>query len=96
MRFSGIYEGKCLKDILLLSISYLFSSLLRHFDPAVIRQMDALVTEYPQTFRCISETDIDKTYELPKRGITYRKPGRITSEQRKMTRIRMSKMNKEK
>ena len=96
MRFSGICEGKCLKDILLLSISYLFSSLLRHFDPAVIGQMDALVTEYPQTFRCISETDIDKTYELPKRGITYRKPGRITSEQRKMTRIRMSKMNKEK
>lgn len=64
-------------------------------DPAVIRQMDALVTEYPQTFRCISETDIDKTYELPKSAVTYRKPRRITSEQREMARIRMNKLNKE-
>lgn len=63
-------------------------------DPAVIRQMDALVTEYPQTFRCISETDIDKTYELPKSAVTYRKPRRITSEQREMARIRMNKLNK--
>jgi len=65
-------------------------------EPAVIRQMDALVTEYPQTFRCIFETDIDKTYEQPKRDITYRKPRRITSEQRKMARINMNKLNKEK
>lgn len=63
-------------------------------DPAVIRQMDALVTEYPQTFRRISETDIDKTYELSKSAVTYRKPRRITSEQREMARIRMNKLNK--
>ena len=35
-------------------------------DPAVIRQMDKLVIDYPDTFKRIGETDIDKTYEMLK------------------------------
>lgn len=62
-------------------------------DPAIIRQMDALVTEYPQTFRCISETDIDKTYEVPKSSVTYRKPRRLSAEQREAAKERMHKIN---
>ena len=33
-------------------------------DPAIMRKVDALVIDYPDTFKCIGETDIDKTYEL--------------------------------
>ena len=40
-------------------------------DPAIISKVDALVIEYPDTFKCIGETDIDKTYEMPKKYVTY-------------------------
>lgn len=47
-----------------------------------MRRVDALVIDYPETFRCIGETDIYKTYEMPKSSVTYRKPRRITDERR--------------
>ena len=30
-------------------------------DPTVMRKVDALVIEYPDIYKCIGETDIDKT-----------------------------------
>jgi hypothetical protein len=39
-----------------------------------MRQLDTLVTEYPDIFKCIGKTDIDKTYSMPKSRISYRKP----------------------
>ena len=62
-------------------------------DPAVIRKMDALVNVFPEVFRCIGETDIDKTYEMPKSAITYRKPRRISDTQRLAARQRMNRIN---
>ena len=62
-------------------------------DPAVIRKVDALVIEYPDTFKCIGETDIDKTYEMPKSVITYRKPRRLSCEQRDAAKERMRAIN---
>ena len=44
-------------------------------DPAIIRKIDALVIEYPDTYKCIGETDIDKTYEMPKSFVSYRNQG---------------------
>lgn len=58
-------------------------------DPAVMRKVDALVIEYPDTFKCIGETDIDKTYEMPKSVFTYRKPRRLSDEQREAARNRI-------
>ena len=49
-------------------------------DPAVMRNLDSLVTEYPDTFKRVGETDIDKTYEMPKSAVAYRKPKRISEE----------------
>ena len=63
-------------------------------DPAVMRRIDALVIEYPDTFKCIGETDIDKTYEMPKSAVTYRKPRRITDERRDQMREFMKNINK--
>ena len=62
-------------------------------DPAVMRKVDALVIEYPDVFKCIGETDIDKTYEMPKSVVTYRKPRRISEEQREAARERIMKLN---
>ena len=62
-------------------------------DPAVMRKVDALVIEFPDIFKCIGETDIDKTYEMPKSAVTYRKPRRLSEEQRKAARDRISRIN---
>lgn len=62
-------------------------------DPAIMRKVDALVTEYPDTFKCIGETDIDKTYEMPKSAVTYRKPRKLSNDQRNAAKMRMSKLN---
>lgn len=51
-------------------------------DPAIIRQFDSLVTEYPDTFKCVGETDINKTYVMRKTAITYCKPRRISEAKR--------------
>ena len=63
-------------------------------DPAVMRKVDALVIDYPDTFKCIGETDIDKTYEMPKSVVTYRKPRRISDERRSQLQKIMGNINK--
>ena len=62
-------------------------------DPAVMRKVDALVIEYPDTFKCIGETDIDKTYSMPKQYVSYRKPRKISEEVRKSRRELMQELN---
>ncbi len=62
-------------------------------DPAVIRNLDMLVIDYPDTFRCTKVNDISKTYEMPKSAVTYRKPRRLSKEQREAARERMKKIN---
>ncbi len=62
-------------------------------DPAVMRKVDALVIDYPDTFKCIGETDIDKTYEMPKSAVTYRKPRKISDERREQIREQMKSIN---
>ena len=63
-------------------------------DPAVMRKVDTLVIDYPDIFKCIGETDIDKTYEMPKSVVTYRKPRRLSEEQREAARVRLMKNQK--
>jgi len=62
-------------------------------DKAVMRKLDALVTEFPDVFRCIGETDIDKTYSLPKSRVKYRRPRRVSNEVRQQRREMMSQIN---
>lgn len=62
-------------------------------DPAVMRKLDALVIEFPEVYRCIGATDIDKTYEMPKLSVTYRKPRKLSDEQREQARERMNAIN---
>ena len=62
-------------------------------DKAVIRRFDALVTAYPDVYRCIHETDIDKTYIMPKKYVTYCKPRNISDERRKRIREHITNVN---
>ena len=62
-------------------------------DPVVMKKVDTLVNGYPDTFRLVSSTDIDKTYEMPKSAVSYRKPRRISEAQREAARLRMRVLN---
>ena len=62
-------------------------------DKSVIRKLDSLVTEFPEVYKCIGETDIDKTYSLPKQYVSYRKPRRISEDVRKRRKKQMQKIN---
>ncbi len=62
-------------------------------DKAVIRKLDSLVSEFPEVYKCIGETDIDKTYSMPKQYVSYRKPRRISAEVKEQRREMMKKLN---
>lgn len=59
-------------------------------DKAVMRKLDRLAAECPDEYKLVRETDIDKTYEFPKRLLSYRKPRVLTEEQRAMMRDRLA------
>lgn len=47
-----------------------------------MRKVDSLVTEFPEVYKCIDETDIDKTYSMPKQYISYRNSRRLSKQER--------------
>lgn len=62
-------------------------------DKSVMRRLDRLVEDYPDSYTLLNQTDIDKTYSMPKSYVTYRKPRAISDEQREQARQRMEKLN---
>ena len=62
-------------------------------DKAVMRKLDSLVNEFPEIYKCIDETDIDKTYSMPIQYFSYRKPRRISAERREQINEQMSQLN---
>ena len=62
-------------------------------DKAVMRKLDTLVIDFPEVYKLIGETDIDKTYELPKSYVSYRKPRKLSEKQRNSARARMERIN---
>lgn len=62
-------------------------------DKSVMRRLDRLVADYPDTYKLINQTDIDKTYSMPKSYVNYRKPRVLSSKQREQARQRMKKLN---
>jgi hypothetical protein len=62
-------------------------------DKAVMRKLDTLVTEFPEVYKLTNETEYDRTYEMPKSHINYRKPRQMTDEQRERARERINRLN---
>lgn len=64
-------------------------------DKAVMRRLDRMVEKCPDMYKCIRETDIDKTYEFPKHLISFRVPRILTDEQREAAAERFAKFRAE-
>lgn len=62
-------------------------------DKSVMRRLDRLVADYPDSYKLLSQMDIDKTYSMPQSFVTYRKPRAVSNEQREQARQRMTKLN---
>jgi hypothetical protein len=62
-------------------------------DKAVMRKLDTLVNEFPEVYKLTNETEYDRTYEMPKSHINYRKPRQMTDEQRERARERINRLN---
>ncbi|MBP3578456.1 MAG: hypothetical protein IIV45_16570 [Lachnospiraceae bacterium] len=62
-------------------------------DKAVMRKLDALVIGFPEVYRLIGETDIDKTYSMPKSCVSYRKPRKLNDKYRELKRAQMKQYN---
>lgn len=62
-------------------------------DKAVIRKLDSIGKEFPEVYKCIGETDIDKTYSMPKQYVSYRKPRRISANRREQIKEQISQLN---
>ena len=51
-------------------------------NPAWIREMDALVREFPNVFHIKRQTEVSKTYEMPKKYVRIGKPRELSTAQR--------------
>ena len=65
-------------------------------DKAVMRKLDSLVGDFPDTYKLVEQDEISKTYSLSKSYISYRKPRAISTEQRERARRMMIRQNKAK
>ena len=58
-----------------------------------MRKLDTLVTEFPEVFQYIGETDIDKTFTMPKSRVKYHKLRRLFRAKREQSRKKKKKVN---
>lgn len=63
-------------------------------DKAVMRRFDSLVAEFPEVYRLVEQTEVSKTYSMPKTYVSYRKPRNISEAQREKARRKMEELNK--
>ena len=50
-------------------------------DKAVMRKLDTLVSDFPDTYSLTEEDEVSKTYSFPKSYISYRKPRAVSTGQ---------------
>lgn len=62
-------------------------------DKAVMRKLDKLVSDFPDTYKLTDQTDIDKTYSMPKSHVSYRKPRKLSEAQKEQARKQMKHIN---
>ena len=62
-------------------------------DKAVMRKLDELVIAFQEVYKLVGETDIDKTYSMPKSCVGYRKPRKLVDKYREQKRRQMAQYN---
>ena len=65
-------------------------------DKAVMRKLDTLVADFPDTYKLMKQDEVSKTYSFPKSYVSYRKPRTVSTEQRERARQMMIGRNREK
>ncbi len=65
-------------------------------DTSMIKKLDELVSLFPDQYEIEKETEVSKTYILPKSFIKFMKPRKLSQEQRLKKRIVMHKINQKK
>ena len=65
-------------------------------DKAVMRKLDTLVADFPDTYKLTEQDEVSKTYSFPKSHVSYRKPRTVSTEQRERARQMMIKQNNSK
>ena len=63
-------------------------------DKAVMRKLDTLVADFPDTYSLTEQDEVSKTYSFPKSYVCYRKPRAISAKQRERARQMMIAKNK--
>ena len=65
-------------------------------DEAVMRKLDTLVADFPDTYSFMRQDEVSKTYSFLKSYVSYRKPRKVSTEQREWARQMMIANNKAK
>lgn len=65
-------------------------------DKVIMRKLDTLVANFPDTYKLTGQDEVSKTYSFPKSFVNYRKPRTISKEQRERARQMMIANNKAK
>ena len=65
-------------------------------DKTVMRKLDTLVADFPDTCKLTGQDEESKTYSFPKSYVSYRKPRAVSTEQRERARQMMIAKNKAK
>ncbi len=65
-------------------------------DKTVMRKLDTLVADFPDTYNLLGQDEVSKTYSLPKSYVSYHKPRAVSTEQKERARQMMIAKNKEK
>lgn len=63
-------------------------------DKALMRKLDALAADFPDTYKLTGQDEVSKTYSFPKSHVSYRKPRAVSTEQRERIRQMMIERNK--
>ncbi len=56
-------------------------------DKAVMRKLDTLVADFPDTYSLMEQDEVSKTYSFPKSYVSYRKRRKLSDEEREHSRL---------
>lgn len=65
-------------------------------DKAVMRKLDTLVADFPDTYKLVKQDEVSKTYSFPKSFVSYHKPRAVSMEQREQARKKIGLINSKK
>ncbi len=62
-------------------------------DKAVMRKLNTLAADFPDTYSLMEQDEVSKTYSFPKSYVSYRKPRKLSDERREQVREQMKNIN---